>query len=43
MKFNEEILKNFININGEKLKKINLEQLKSFDLKIGERKKLYKS
>ena len=41
MKFNDEILNNFKNINGDKLKEMNLQQLKDFGLKIGERKKLY--
>ena len=41
MKFNDEILNNFKNINDDKLKEMNLQQLKDFGLKIGERKKLY--
>ena len=42
MKFDEKLLQNFKNINGEKFKKLDNEKLLGFGLKLGERKKLYK-
>ena len=42
IKLEENVLKNFQDINGQKLKELNYENLKELGLKLGERRKLLK-